>query len=326
MVHLGIDIGGTKLALAVSGPEGRLLAHFRRPIDPCGSWERDLDRIVEDGWRLLEEATGAGAGPLVRVGISAPGPLDVNSGMLLAPPNLPGWLDVPIVDRIGEAFGVPTRLDNDANAAALAERRFGAGRGTRNLVYLTMSTGIGAGLILDGRLHRGPSGGAGEVGHLPVEAGGLLCACGLRGCLEAYVGGRAWRGHLQRETPAGSRVMALAGDDREAIRPEHLVAAAREGDAFACRELDRWLGYLKRGIVALVMTLEPERIVLGTIAVAAGESLCFAPLRRALTASLWPHQAQRLEVVPAALGSELPLRAGLAVAAEADGEGLPPGA
>jgi len=176
-----------------------------------------------------------------------------------------------------------------------------------------MSTGIGGGLILDGRLYRGAFGGAGELGHVPIEFPGEECACGRGGCLEAYCGGNAWQARLRRETPDTSDVMRRAGS-RQAIRPEHLIASAHGGDLFALEELTRWVSLLGRGLVQTVMTLEPERIVLGTIAVAAGESLCFEPLREQLSSALWPHQRGRIEIVPALLGDEMPQYAGLAVA------------
>ena len=314
MTFLGIDVGGTKLAMAVGGADCVPLESLRRPIGSTGDWRSDLDHMIEDARRLLEDARKKGAAPLERIGVSVPGPVDPVRGILINPPNLPGWSNVPIAERMREALGVETRIESDANAAALAEWRFGAGRGSRHLIYLTMSTGVGGGLILDGRIHRGAFGAAGEVGHAPIESPGLACACGLHGCLEAYVGGNAWRDRLRVITPAGSRVLELAGGDRESIRPEHLVESAREGDEFALGELSRWLDDLARGIVPLVMTLEPDRIVLGTIATAAGETLCFEPLRERVAARLWPHQAARLEIVPATLGLELPFRAGLVVA------------
>ncbi|MHA7837148.1 MAG: ROK family protein [bacterium] len=319
MSLLGIDVGGTKLAMAVGGRDGAPTHRMRRAIALTGDWRRDLEVLTDDARRLLEEATKAGASPLERIGVSVPGPLDREAGLLLNPPNLPGWSEVPVGSVLEAAFGVETRVENDANAAALAEWHFGAGRLQRDsLVYLTMSTGVGGGLVLGGRLHRGAHGGAGELGHAAVELPGIVCACGLQGCLEAYVGGNAWRDRLRRVTPDESDVLARAGGAKESIRPEHLVEAARTGDAFALREMSRWLDYLSRGLATLVMTLEPEVIVLGTIAVAAGEELCFAPLRERVAARLWPHQAARLSIVPAALGEDLPYRAGLAVALEGE--------
>jgi glucokinase len=279
-----------------------------------GDWRSDLGQLIEDARSLLAEVGAGGAGPLEAVGVSVPGPADPSRGLLLNPPNLAGWRDVPIGAVLREAFGVEVRIENDANAAGLAESHFGAGRGVRDLLYLTTSTGVGSGVISGGRLVRGAFGAAGEAGHLPIEFPGIQCACGLRGCLEAYVGGSAWAARLREIVPEDSRVLALADGQREVVGPEQLVTAAREGDAFARAEFARWLEHLARGIVSLVMVLDPQRIVLGTIAVAAGEALCFDPLRARVAERLWPHQAQRLEIVPAALGPELPKLAGLTVA------------
>ncbi len=312
---LGIDIGGSKVALALGGADGRLEARFRRPLEPTGDALRDLARIAEDAKRL---AAGAGVAlPEVDiVGVSAPGPLDPARGVVLGPPNLPGWGHAPVREVLGAALGRSVALENDANAAALAEWRFGAGRGLSHLVYLTMSTGVGGGIILGGRLHRGVADAAGEVGHAPVEIPGEACRCGLTGCLEAYVGGAAWTQRLRREAPASSRVVALAGT-RAAVSPEHVIAAAREGDAFACAQLDRFNEYLARAIVSLVFTLAPEAEVLGTIACAAGEELCFAPVRERVRARTWPGLSKDLQILGAALGERTADHAGICAGLEA---------
>jgi glucokinase len=315
--YLGIDVGGTKLALAVGDGEGRIRARRRRPTAPSGRPEDDLARIVADARELLAEA-GVAPGELAALGVSLPGPLDPEAGVIHNPPNLPGWREVDVRTPLARAFGRPVHLENDANAAALAEWRFGAGRGFRHLVYLTMSTGVGGGLVLDGRLHRGAGCQAGEFGHAPVEWEGEPCACGLRGCLEAYVGGAAWMRRLRSVTPETSRVAVLAGGAAHA-RPEHAVAAAREGDAFARAEVERYVRHLARGIVPIVFGLAPEVVVLGTIPTAMGEELCFAPLRRTVAAHAWPLLCERLAIVPAALGADLPYLAGLAAAREAQG-------
>src|SRR5262245_8500586 len=315
-VWLGFDIGGTKLAVVVGDEAGRIAARRRRPIEASGDARTDVDAMLRDARELLAEA-GIAPAALRGVGVAAPGPIDCERGVVEAPPNLAGWGSVPIRAWVGAAFDAPVHVENDANAAALAEWRFGAGRGARHLVYLTMSTGVGGGLVLDGRLYRG-TGGAGEAGHMPVEWGpeSEPCACGRRGCLEAYVGGRRWTERLARITPASSRVAALAGAPEKA-RPEHVVAAAREGDAFACAEMDRWNGYLARGLIALSFVLAPELFVLGTIATAAGEDLCFAPLRRALAAAVWPSVAQHVAIRGSGLGEDRPYYAALCAALEA---------
>lgn len=312
---LGIDIGGSKVALAVADAQGRLRARRRRATEPSGDAERDLERIAGDARSLLAEA-GVGRGELAAVGVSAPGPVDPAHGVVVRPPNLPGWGVVPVRERLAALLGAPVRVENDANAAALAEWRWGAGRGCDDFVYLTMSTGVGAGLMLGGRLYAGWQGNAGEAGHLPVEWEGELCACGMRGCLEAYVGGAAWARRLRRIAPEGGRVAELAGG-RERATPKELVAAAREGDPFAMAEMARWNEYLARGIVALVFVLAPRAVLLGTIASAAGEALCFAPLRERVRAHVWPLLGRDLEILPAGLGDALPDHAGIAVALQA---------
>lgn len=310
MALLGIEIGGTKLVLTVGDDAGRPRVHMRRPMNPSGNPMTDIDRIIDDARLLLERA--GGDHPSV-VGVSVPGPLDASTGIVLQPPNLPGWKEVAMKRYLEAAFETEVRLENDANAAALAEWKFGAGRGVRDLAYLTMSTGVGAGLILDGRLYRGAYGGAGEFGHVPVEWPGRTCACGRTGCLEACCGGNAWQARLRLETPESSEVFVRAGS-RDEIRPEHVVQAAHAGDAFAREALAEWVDSLGRGLGILAMMLEPQRIVLGTIAVAAGEALCFEPLRKRLAAVVWAHQVGRIEIVPAELGDEMPQYAGLAVA------------
>lgn len=312
---VGIDIGGTKVALAVGDASGAISARRRRPTEPSGCPEDDVARLVVDVRSVLEEA-GVALHDVTAVGVTAPGPLDPERGVVLQPPNLPGWRSVPIVERLTAALGLPVFLENDANAAALAEWHFGAARGLRHVVYLTMSTGVGGGLILDGRLYRGVLASAGEIGHVPVAWEGESCSCGQRGCLEAYVGGAAWTRRLRTIVPEDGRIAALAGG-REHVSPVELVAAAHEGDGFARAELARWCDYVARGVTALVMTLAPEAVVLGTIAVAAGEALAFAPIRKQVAAHVWPHLAQDLRILPAALDDELPYLAGLSVAVEA---------
>lgn len=310
-----MDIGGTKIAVGVGDRAGAIRARRRRPTEPTGKPADDLARIADDVRAALAEA-GLAVTDVAAVGVTAPGPLDPERGVVLLPPNLPGWRDVPISAVLHDALGVPVFLENDANAAALAEWHFGAGRGFRHLVYLTMSTGVGGGLILDGRIYRGVLGSAGEIGHMPVEWEGEPCPCGQRGCLEAYTGGASWTRRLRARAPEDGRVAQLAGG-REHVTPVELVQAAREGDGYARAELTRWCDYVARGITAVVMALAPEVVVLGTIAVAAGETLAFAPIREQVASHVWPHLARELRIVPAALGKDLPYLAGLSVALDA---------
>lgn len=312
---IGIDVGGTKVALAVADDTGLILARTQRPTAPSGQPRSDVDRLVAEA-RALMAGQGDAAGGLRAVGVSVPGPVDRATGTVHSPPNLPSWDAVPVGDWLADALGAPVRVENDANAAALAEWRFGAGRGVQDMVLLTMSTGIGGGLILGGRLYAGAVGTAGELGHIAVEPGGELCACGLRGCLEAYAGGAAWARRLRAITPEGGRVFDLAGG-RDGITPRQVVQAAHEGDGFALGELERFNDYVARAIANVVMMLSPQRIVLGTIARAAGEALCLQPVRERVSRWVWAHQAPGLQIVAAELGDELPYRAGVGVAMDA---------
>lgn len=318
MVLVGIDVGGTKVAFAAADDEGRIMARHQRPTALSGRPEDDVAQLAADVRKLMADC-GESAGALRAVGVSVPGPIDRATGCVKSPPNLPGWDEVPVSDWLGESLGAPVRVENDANAAALAEWRFGAGRGVQDMAFLTMSTGVGCGLILGGRLYAGQAGTAGELGHIPVEWGGERCVCGLHGCLEAYAGGAAWARRLRELSPQDGRVCELAGGI-ENVTPKHLVAAAREGDAFALSELDRWNDHVARAIANLTMMLSPELVVLGTIARAAGEALCLMPIRERVARSVWAHQSPGMRIVASELGDELPYRAGVVVAMEATRE------
>jgi glucokinase len=313
--RLGIDLGGTKVALAVAevsrGQITRLIALRQRPTAATRNPRADVARIVRDARELIAQA-GLSTDPIEAVGLSVPGPIDRSTGTLHDPPNLPGWQRVPIRNWVADAFGCMVSIDNDANAAALAEWQYGAGQGARDLVFLTMSTGVGAGLVVDGRLVRGHSGNAGEFGHIPVESDGERCRCGLRGCLEAYVGGAAWTERLRAQCPANSDAAQRAGGSSR-VTPEHVVEAARNGDAYALSELERFNGYLARGIANIAFALAPERVILGTIPTAAGDGLCFAPVRDLVRSRIWPQLDRGLKILPAALGAELPGYAGVCV-------------
>ena len=299
--YLAVDLGGTKISVSLweDGPEGPVrTGKARWATLPEGSGA-NIDRVVAEAGALL----GAG-GRLDAIGISGGGPLDPQRGLILNVPNLPGWVNVPITSILERKLGAPAWIENDANACAVAEWLRGAGRGTRNMVFLTCSTGIGAGLILDGRLYRGSRYLAGEAGHQVIVPGGLPCGCGNRGCLEAYASGAGIARRLEalRGTDSG-----LPGTARE------VVERARAGDAFSIRFLVETGEYLGMGLANVVFLLNPERIVLGTIAVGAG-ALLLDPAREALSRLVWPPLLEGLEIVPAELGEDLGDHAALSVA------------
>jgi glucokinase len=249
---LGFDIGGTKCAVVIANRESdgvRILARRAFPTE----WgpEPNLARMEEIAHELLG---GLGIGQISGVGISCGGPLDSDRGRVLGPPNLPGWDDVPVAGRLGEAFHVPACLENDANACALAEWMWGAGRGTRNMVFLTFGTGMGAGLILDGRLFRGACGLAGEVGHIRIAEDGPPCY-GKRGSFEGLCSG-AGIAQLAAEVHPPFPGRGTAAD---------FFAAAESGNPHAQEIVARVGRGLGRGLAMIIDMLSPEIIVLGSI-------------------------------------------------------------
>lgn len=310
---LGIDVGGSKTVAVVARAHGEILAESRLDDWSGGDWRADLATLTEQGRALLREAD-VDPKSLDAVGLSLPGPLDALRGRVIDAPNLAGWVDVPIVEQLAQEFGVPIHMENDANAAALAEWRFGAGRGTQSLIYLTMSTGLGAGLVLDGHLYHGATFQAGEIGHMPVVPEGRLCNCGLRGCLEAYVGGAALAEMIREDLAQGaqSSIAEHAGGDPARISARHWVAALREQDGYALALRERFLAHLAQGIAILVQTFDPECIALGTI-VQRNTDLFLDDLVRAVRERTWP-SLHHVRIVAGELGARLPAYAALSAA------------
>ncbi|MEZ6196888.1 MAG: ROK family protein [Planctomycetota bacterium] len=301
---LGIDIGGTKIAVCVGLPDGRLLDRRRFPAEPERGPE-DAVRRTADAARESLAAAGLTAGELhPRVGVSAAGPLSSRRGIFLDPPNMPGWHGFPITEKLGAALGLPVELMNDANAAAWAEWRFGAGRGSETMVFVTMSTGMGAGLVIGGRLHEGRDDFAGEVGHARLSPDGPV-GFGRRGSLEGYCSGpgieqlAALELVRARHDGRDSSLLALPSAPHPTM-PE-IGAAAHAGDPVALAvlaEVGERFGTWAADIVDL---LNPERIVLGTIGRLHFDLIAPAA-RAAIDREAHPTPAARVELLPAALG------------------------
>lgn len=309
-----MDIGGTKTVVALGYASGEILAESRVEDWASGSWQTDMETLESQARDLLDRA-GVSEGDLQALGLSAPGPLDPVRGVVLEAPNLPGWSGVPIVERIGGALGVPCRLENDANAAALAEWRFGAGQGSSHMLYLTMSTGVGAGLILNGALYRGAHFSAGEFGHVSVVPGGRECPCGLRGCLEAYTSGAGIAAQIREDIAAGraEQILALAGGDPQKVSARLWTEALRAGDSYAQSLKREFIDHLAQGLAALVIGLDPERIVLGTI-IQRNPDLFLDDLRDRVSERIWPG-LRDVRIEAGALGDALPAYAALCTAA-----------
>ena len=276
------------------------------------------DYIAMAGEVLAE--TGAPRQGIVGIGVGCGGPLDPDTGVVYSPPNLPGWDSVPVTAVLGGALDLPAWLENDANAAALAEYTYGAGRGADPLVYLTISTGIGAGIVIGGALYRGATGNAGELGHLIVCAGGRPCGCGGRGCVEAYCSGSsiAARAHAALEQPDGasSALSALGA----LPRAEDVVALARAGDLLARALWDETVELLAAGLVNAIHAFEPRRVVLGGGVTRAGDDL-LVPLRQRVYALGMQRLVDGVEIVKAACGDQVGLLGAAAVAFAAAGGG-----
>jgi glucokinase len=280
--HLGIDLGGTNIKTAVieTGPGGcRVVASDRTPTGALDG----PDAVVA---RLVTAAASAvrAVGPVDGVGLGVPGLFDADTGEIVLFPNLPGpWSGRPLVAEVEAAIGRPVALVNDARAGALAETRLGAAAGCRTVVYLALGTGVGGGVVVDGRLHTGPHGRAGEIGHQVLVAGGEPCGCGNRGCLESYASAAA----LSR---LGGRAT-----------PEEVVGAALAGDEGARAAVEAVAARLAHGLANVVTVLLPERIVVGGGVAAAGD-LLLEPLRRDLARRAPLVPTEWYDVVPAAVG------------------------
>ncbi len=307
---LGIDIGGTKLAVGVATPEGRMLAEARRPSGAAEGPDAVIARIVEMARETVAEAE-IEPNDLQSVGIGCGGPLDPWRGVVLNALNNPGWIDIPITDRIGDALGRPAYLDNDANAAALGEHRFGAGRDASNMIYLTVSTGVGGGVIADGRLLRGESGNAAELGHLTVDAHGRPCHCGSIGCLEEYCSGTNIAVRAREALAASDEPSALR--DAGAFTAAEVSDAAREGDALASRIWDETITLLGAGIASMIHAFNPALVVIGGGVTNAGD-LLFEPVRRAVAGRTMPWLHEMVRIVPAELRDRTGILGAVAVA------------
>jgi glucokinase len=306
---LGADVGGTKLATVLATRSGEILHKVRLSTEAERGPAFGVARLISMLRQNLDE-TGIDREDVVGIGVACGSPMDAERGIILGPPNLQSWNPVPIKEILEAEFALYTQLENDANAGALAEWLFGAGRGRRNVVYMTMGTGIGGGLILDGRLYRGANGNAGEVGHMRVvHQGGPLCGCGKRGCLEAFCSGpaiaRRTKEALRRSSEGNlaAACVALAGS-LESVTAEHLFAAARQGDALALQLVDETAHYMGVGLANIIQALNPEVIVLGTIATEQGDFF-LDRVRRVVREETWPQMSHVVEILPSPLGDQV---------------------
>ncbi|HUB83604.1 MAG TPA: ROK family protein [Bryobacteraceae bacterium] len=257
---IGVDIGGTKVAAALVTGRGEILGKTRVPMVSTGDAAMGFAAVRE----AIAAVLGGAPEPVAGIGICSPGPLDPTTGMVLNPPNLPCWRNFALAFETEKAFGIPARVDNDGNAAGLAEAIWGAAIAYRNVFYATLGTGIGAGIVIDRKIYHGRTGAAAEGGHVTIDYNGPRCACGKRGCIEALASGPRIAARAREKLAAGaeSRIMAYAGTVDQ-VQAEHVGAAFREGDAVARDVLTETAFLLTVWLGNIVDLLEPDVIVVG---------------------------------------------------------------
>jgi glucokinase len=309
---LAIDIGGTHFRAGLFDREGRRLVISEGDTWRCGGRQWMLERIRELSRTLLEQTDS----PVEACGISFGGPVDFQHQRVTSV-HSPGWKNFSLAEWVGTNLSLPCLIDNDANAGALGEFRYGAGRGAQSLVYVTLSTGVGAGLILNGKTYRGKDGLAGELGHIPISDSGITCSCGAVGCLESFCSGwaiaergreRGWQrrdGLARSDEPGAGR--------REEITAKEIVQATSQGDTTALHIVAEAARWLARGLLTVIRILNPDRIILGGGLALAGQVL-LGPLHQCLAELASPTIGYSTEIVVAELGTYSPLYGAAAMA------------
>lgn len=297
-IVVGVDFGHSHLRVAVGNLAHQVLAEQSEPIDVDASASQGFDRAEQLVARLVE-STGISADKVLGVGLGVPGPIDVETGALGSTAILPGWSGINPRQELSDRLGVPVQVDNDANLGALGELVWGGGRGVKDLAYIKVASGVGAGLVIDGRIYRGPGGTAGEIGHITLDESGPVCRCGNRGCLETF-------------TAARYVLELLRGSHGDGLTVPRMVQLAREGDP-GCRRVIGDVGrHIGMGVASLCNLLNPSRVVLGGDLAEAGE-LVLGPIRESVSRYAIPSAAQRLSVVPGALGARAEVLGALAL-------------
>ncbi len=297
-MFVGVDIGRTKILVSVSDEKRNVISSKR--IDTPTTFKKGLQAIFS----LIREQVKKE--PITAIGLSAPGPINRKRGKILNPPHFPGWENAPIVSLLEKEYKAKIFFNNDANAFALAEYRFGKYKKIKNLLYLTLSSGMGAGIIVDGKLLQGLSDTAGEIGHIVLDIDGPECPCGQRGCWEVYCGGLNLANMIQEKIlheKICTGMVKEAGDIKK-ITVIHLLEAVRKEDEFALAVWQNFIDRLAQGIGILVMSFNPEVVLLGTIAIHAKE-LLMTPLKKALLEYAWKRTLTACKIEPSIIDPAL---------------------
>ncbi|MBD2834474.1 MULTISPECIES: ROK family transcriptional regulator [Streptomyces] len=297
-IVIGVDFGHTHLRVAIGNLAHQVLAEESEPLDVDASSAEGFGRAEQLVNRLIE-TTGISPEKVIGVGLGVPGPIDVESGTLGSTSILPGWTGINPSQELAGRLGVPVYVDNDANLGALGELVWGSGRGVKDLAYIKVASGVGAGLVIDGHIYRGPGGTAGEIGHITLDESGPVCRCGNRGCLETF-------------TAARYVLPLLKPSHGSDLTMERMVQLAREGDP-GCRRVIGDVGrHIGSGVANLCNLLNPSRVVLGGSLAEAGE-LVLAPIRDSVSRYAIPSAARQLSVLPGALGGRAEVLGALAL-------------
>ena len=311
---LGVDIGGTKVAVGLVDHDGRIVSQGRKPMVANGTAEAGLQAVLG----AIDSLASSSKVDIHSIGICAPGPLDPKAGVVLNPPNVPCWRNFPLAEKISSRYRVPVRVDNDANAAALAETRWGAARGFRYVFYATIGTGIGSGIVLDGRIYHGHSGAAGEGGHVSIDYRGPRCGCGKLGCIEALAAGPAIAGRARAKLGTGhssSRILERSKGDVTAVTSEMVGQAYADGDSLAREILQETVEILTPWIGNIIDLLDPDVVVMGG-GVAAMLKPFFGEIKNGLPRWCVNPSASEIPLVMAYYGADAGIAGGAALCAE----------
>lgn len=300
--RIGIDVGGTNVKFALISPNGEILYSNSTPTRSEMGYEYTVNNIKQAISTLIKE-TNSNTKDIEGIGFGFPGQIDYKNGIVVNLPNISGWNNVHISEIIKKEFGIETKIDNDVRCAALGELKYGAGKRCENLICITVGTGIGSGIILNGKLIRGATNTAGEIGHIKLFPNGeKLCGCGDYGCLEAYVSGPSIVEMAENYIKGGksTKFREMAEDGK--ITPYIVAKAAEAGDMVAKKIFDFMGEYLGTGLASVVNLLNPEKIIIGG-GVATCGNLLINPLKETLLKRAMPIPAQAVDIVPAQLGN-----------------------
>lgn len=321
---IGVDVGGTKVAAGLVGPNGKILHLTRLPMvsgDGPASGLAAVNSAIEAVSAKALAASGT-HGRMQAIGICSPGPLDPKSGIVLNPPNLPCWRNFPLAEEVARSHRVPVKVDNDANAAGLAEALWGAGRGYRNIFYATIGTGIGTAIVFDRRIYHGRTGAAAEGGHMSIDYRGPRCACGKPGCIEVLASGPAIARRARAKIVGGRRssLLDLAGGKPELVSSTLVGQAHAAGDPVAAETLHETVELLSFWLGNIIDLLEPDLMIVGG-GVASMLRPFFAEIHDRLPACCVNPRCQEIPLVPAQYGEDAGVAGGAALCFEGVSDG-----